>query len=48
MSKILIGIEEKKNIQDILKINLNYKLHKIPNFKYSNSKLIDPRSWKTI
>ena len=47
-NKIIIGIEEKKNIEDILKINLNYKLKKIPNFKFNNPKLINPRSWRTI
>lgn len=48
IDKIIIGVEKKENLEEILNINYKYKIKNIPNFKISNKKLIDPRSWKLL
>ena len=48
ISKIVVGIENKNNLESLLKLNLSSKIKKIPNFKIKNPKLIDPRTWKSL
>lgn len=48
IDKVIIGLEKKENLEEILNISHKYKIKNIPNFKISNKKLIDPRNWKIL
>ena len=46
IDKIIIGIDDKKNIIDINKIKINKMNYRLPNIFSIDKKLIDPRKWR--
>ena len=46
IDKIIIGIDDKKNIFDINKIKINKMNYRLPNIFSIDKKLIDPRKWR--
>ena len=43
--KIIVGINNSKNLSEIVNFNIIYK-NKMINLNLSDKKLIDPRNWK--
>ena len=48
INKIIIGIDNRKNISDIHKINFDKLNLKFPKVFSNNKKLIDPRQWSSL
>ena len=45
ISKIIVGIDNEKQLKELIKIIENKEVINIPEFKISNKNILDPRSW---
>ena len=45
ISKIIVGIDDKKQLKELIKIIENKEVINIPEFKISNKNILDPRTW---